>query len=80
MNLNYLSIINNISNKLSNFIDMTNKIIPIYNEAKPIIDSFNKIKNNIKNYNFDSLFKHKNDVLKETKKEELIYSSPQFFQ
>ena len=71
-----------IINGTSNIISTSKKIIPIYNDIKPLINKIKNIKEFISSKNIN-LFKPSNNVL-ESKKEETITnvnvsSNPQFF-
>lgn len=77
------NLLNSFISHTSNILNTANRIIPLYEEIKPILKNIIDIKNKLKSFNINSLFsnnkiaKSKNIIKKE---EHLNYSSnPQFF-
>lgn len=79
------SLLNQIITGTTGILNTANKIIPLYEEFKPLYKRIVNIKDKIKNFNINNIFKAKEITPKEieiTKKEEHKYysSNPQFFQ
>lgn len=80
------NLLNRIIAGTQSILSATNKIIPLYEEIKPIYRKMIKYKNKLQNLNLSNLFngfqtniKTNNDSTK--KEEQVTYSSiPQFFQ
>lgn len=71
-----------IINGVSNIISTSKKIIPVYNDIKPLISKIKSIKEFISSKNIN-LFKSANNVLQSKKEETItnvnVSSNPQFF-
>lgn len=78
------SILSKIISGTSSILDTANKIIPLYNDIKPLMQNIINIKNKLKKFNIASILNNTNSINKNEpiKKEEVINTSsiPQFFQ
>lgn len=78
-------LINKIITGTSGILNTVNKIIPLYEEIKPLVKSINNIKNRFKNINIPNIFntsplKSNKNIYAKEKEEKTTYSSlPQFF-
>lgn len=78
-------LISKIITGTSGILNTVNRIIPLYEEIKPILKSINTIKNKVKNINIPNIFNvssfkdNKNVQVKEKEEQTTYSSSPQFF-
>ncbi len=84
-NLTNLLNIPRIINSLNNTLNIAKQIIPIYKEAKPMVNNIRDSFNKFKNYTNNNVIEHAHENIKEVKKKintikSVNSNNPQFFQ